>query len=580
MGREGDQETPTGLGAEGKTKAAAAADALHLATAAAGGAGLKPHALIAEQRLSIKGYRWRAQDQWLRWLVSSAFMMAAPSLDDLLSILLGRLQAWIGQSGSFDALLCEAFGTCGAGGELLISDLVSSLESGQLTIRILAGTEMVGLRGAYAVEPQSARELILLNQDWLASATVPEIEAVLLEELGHAIDPRLNGDRDTVGDEGERFSALVRGEQPAESAATENDLVTVRLEGLELIAEASAQQPSLTPPAAPAITDIVDDVSSDTVANSGDVSDDATPTLTITAAPGSVVRVFDHGIYLGTATETATAGTFTYTTPTLQVGGHSFTARASDANGNISDASAAFAMSVGVTGSILYGGITYNLAFTVSNKDNLTDGSYTLVATGQAAGDTVQYRSSATGTGSWGGEGSGASPFTKDISVTSSGTYYYQVRIDFDGGTSYDWTSDTLAVTVNTTAAVASADTTAPGIPTLVSSIPSSGGQVLTLNLTGETGSTVLIFDGSTRLGAATESGIGSFTFTTDVLATGSHSLTWRAIDPAGNASALSAALSHTVASSTNNAPTGLPLITGTATQAVTLSVDTSSYCG
>jgi hypothetical protein len=54
------------------------------------------------------------------------------------------------------------------------------------------------------------------------------------------------------------LSALVRGEQPAESAATENDLVTVLLEGLELIAEASAQQPSLTPPAAPAITDIND----------------------------------------------------------------------------------------------------------------------------------------------------------------------------------------------------------------------------------------------------------------------------------------------------------------------------------
>lgn len=167
--------------------------------------------------------------------------MTAPSLDELLSSLLGHLQTWIGQSGSFEALLREVFGTSGAGGEVLITDLVSSLETGQLTIRMLAGTEMAGLRGAYAVEPQSAQELIFLNEDWLASATVPEIEAVLLEELGHAIDRRLNGDRDTVGDEGERFSALVRGEQPAESAAMEKDLVTVRLEGLELTAEASTQ---------------------------------------------------------------------------------------------------------------------------------------------------------------------------------------------------------------------------------------------------------------------------------------------------------------------------------------------------
>lgn len=215
-------------------------------------------------------------------------MMAAPSLDDLLSILLGRLQAWIGESGSFEALLREAFGTSGAGGEVLITNLVSSLESGQLTIRILAGTEMVGLRGAYAAEPQSARELILLNEDWLASATVPEIEAVLLEELGHAIDPRLNGDRDTVGDEGARFSALVRGEQPAESAATENDLVTVRLEGLELIAEASTQ-PTLVA-STPSDGNSAVSVAADITLVFSEAVQAGSGNITITDGSGNVVR--------------------------------------------------------------------------------------------------------------------------------------------------------------------------------------------------------------------------------------------------------------------------------------------------
>jgi len=48
MGREGDHEPAISLGAEGQAKAAAAADALHLAAAAAGGAGHKPHATMAE----------------------------------------------------------------------------------------------------------------------------------------------------------------------------------------------------------------------------------------------------------------------------------------------------------------------------------------------------------------------------------------------------------------------------------------------------------------------------------------------------------------------------------------------------
>ena len=56
MGRKGDHKRPIGLGAEGKAKAAAAADALDLAAAfppATGGAGHEAHALIAEHRRSI-----------------------------------------------------------------------------------------------------------------------------------------------------------------------------------------------------------------------------------------------------------------------------------------------------------------------------------------------------------------------------------------------------------------------------------------------------------------------------------------------------------------------------------------------
>lgn len=53
MGRKCDHEPAIGLGAEGKAKPAASADALHLAAAAAGGAGHEPHALMAEYRRRI-----------------------------------------------------------------------------------------------------------------------------------------------------------------------------------------------------------------------------------------------------------------------------------------------------------------------------------------------------------------------------------------------------------------------------------------------------------------------------------------------------------------------------------------------
>src|SRR5262249_1260846 len=56
--------------------------------------------------------------------------------------------------------------------------------------------------------------------------------------------------------------------------------------------------------------------------NSGSTADhltnDTTPTLTITAAHGSIVNVYQNGTLVGTATETATPGTFTFTSTALE----------------------------------------------------------------------------------------------------------------------------------------------------------------------------------------------------------------------------------------------------------------------
>ncbi len=61
------------------------------------------------------------------------------------------------------------------------------------------------IRGAYLAEVDT----ILLNQALEADSA--ELHAVLLEEFGHWLDDRA-GNGDSVGDEGERFSARLLGE--------------------------------------------------------------------------------------------------------------------------------------------------------------------------------------------------------------------------------------------------------------------------------------------------------------------------------------------------------------------------------
>src|SRR4029079_7639742 len=77
------------------------------------------------------------------------------------------------------------------------------------------------------------------------------------------------------------------------------------------------------------------------------------------------------------------------------------------------------------------------------------------------------------------------------------------------------------------------------------------------LNLTGsaEAGSTVQVHDGANLLGIAVAGNDGAWTFTTDALVDGNHSLTATATDAAGNTGAISSAFDVTVDSAAPNAP-------------------------
>ncbi len=78
-----------------------------------------------------------------------------------------------------------------------------------IKVEILDNSELAGVAGAYSAIGTTNQPTIYLNGDWLTTASSEKIQAVLLEELGHDLDHRINGNIDSIGDEGEIFANLV-----------------------------------------------------------------------------------------------------------------------------------------------------------------------------------------------------------------------------------------------------------------------------------------------------------------------------------------------------------------------------------
>jgi serralysin len=123
-------------------------------------------------------------------------------LNAALSLTLNKL-ALFAKSPSFIEKMTTAFGSSWS--PIFAQDLVTELANGKLpAIEVVA--ELGGALGAYAADNNK----IYLSQRFLqANQTNPQaIADVLLEEIGHSIDARLNK-VDSAGDEGEIFAALV-----------------------------------------------------------------------------------------------------------------------------------------------------------------------------------------------------------------------------------------------------------------------------------------------------------------------------------------------------------------------------------
>ncbi|NOV24665.1 BapA prefix-like domain-containing protein [Cupriavidus necator] len=321
-----------------------------------------------------------------------------------------------------------------------------------------------------------------------------------------------------------------------------------------------------TPPATPAITSVTDDDPVPGPLNSGDSTNDATPTLTGTADAGSTISLFNGTTLIGTTTADATTGawSFTPTTP-LTDGPHALTATATDASGNVSAPTAAF-------------NLTVDTAPPADPSINIASG--TTIAGTAEAGSTVDIDLDGDG--------------TPDATVTAdatTGAWTYTPGAPLPDGTAISVTATDAAG--NTSApATATVDALAPSAPSITSvtddnpvpgplnSGDSTNDATPTLTGTAEAGSTISLYNGTTLIGtttADTTTGAWSFTPTTP-LTDGPYALTATATDASGNVSAPTAAFNLTV----DTAPPADPSITvangttlaGTAEPGSTVDID------
>ncbi|MFM9109839.1 MAG: SwmB domain-containing protein [Prochlorococcaceae cyanobacterium] len=148
-----------------------------------------------------------------------------------------RLRAWAADRQAFNTTLARAFGRVPAAAA---ADLRQRLLTGRwwLPLRVSDDPALAELQAAYAATPGGG--CLLVNGAWATSVAPAALDAVILEEIGHGIDHLLHGEDDSPGDEGEIFSALIRGEAPSARAALENDRRMIQLDGVPVAVETSA----------------------------------------------------------------------------------------------------------------------------------------------------------------------------------------------------------------------------------------------------------------------------------------------------------------------------------------------------
>ncbi len=308
-----------------------------------------------------------------------------------------------------------------------------------------------------------------------------------------------------------------------------------------------------TAPAAPGTPDLAAGSDSGT-SNSDNITNATTPTFTGTAEANSTVTLYDTDgtTILGTTTADG-SGNWSVTSATLIEGSHTLTTKATDAAGNVSVASAGLDMTVDTTAptviitsnvSTLKAGQTATITFTFSEDPGATftwDGSAGDVTVsggvlGAISGTGLTRTATFTPT-------TGTEAGTASVTV-SAGSYADAAGNSGGAGVTPALTADSLAP----------AAPSAPDLADVSDSGTSSVDNITratapTFTGTAEANATVALFDtnGATVLGTTTADGAGNWSITSATLIEGSHTLTTKATDAAGNISAASSGLDLTI---------------------------------
>ncbi len=285
-------------------------------------------------------------------------------------------------------------------------------------------------------------------------------------------------------------------------------------------------------PSTPDLTAATDSGSS----NTDDITNDSAPAFTGSAEAGSTVALYDSSTALSSGV--ASSGTYSLVSTTLTDGTHAFKVRATDTAGNVSAYSA--------TRSVVIDTIAPVVTTTTPTDGSYTNASAPAFAGTCTTGDGVVTLNITNTTTTTVTTSCTASAWATSVFGLNDATYGFNAQqTDLAGNTGI---SATNYVTIDTVAP------TAPSTPDLIAANDSGTSSTdnitnintPTFNGTAESGTTVVIYDGTTAIGSGTATG-GSYSITVTALGDGTHSITAKSFDSASNVSPPSPALSVTI---------------------------------
>jgi Mg-chelatase subunit ChlD len=319
---------------------------------------------------------------------------------------------------------------------------------------------------------------------------------------------------------------------------------------------------SITPPAAPVIQNVLDDVGVAHFMQKGEVTDDDKPTIIGTAQADSIVKVYDGVLLLGSAQADA-SGQWSFTpTEALKDGSHDITATATNLIGQTSDATGIwnFVVDSQAPDAVSDLVVTDDVgARTGPLVDGDTTDDATPTFTGKAEPDsTVSVYDNGTRIGEAVADENGDWSFTPSKPLPDGDHAFTTVVTDPAGNVGAPSTPVNVAIDT--------ADVTV-SIGTLVDDQGAIKGDIAPNGVTddvrpeiqgtGKAGSTITVYDGAMELGTTQVRRDGTWSFTPEAdLGEGEHSITATATDKAGTVSEPTAPFDFSVDTQSPQAPT------------------------